>query len=588
MSILSAVHPGTPDYVRVEDELRRLDCRLLKLEEISNPIQEKPYESMKVVIQEEVAREGGGKGANEHTFLFHGTSSVYAAEGITRSGFDNRYFNLDGKFGAGTYLASDLAKSHSYTKVIPEAGGRVVFVCKALLGKLEELYEKKERVARAGPKPGFQTVHWNGLTKAKPSASGFYDEYIVYRYGQAVPRLKITYCKNNEVQTSVRPEKSASQTLNILGLLQDTVKRFCNDEQLGLALRDFTPLLTRCREVVVIMYEQDIQAVLVLGRLAEEVMADAALLEKWHAELGRRFNIKAVLQSKARLSRLASMMASIRSMHEELMQVVQAHASGESILNVLSSARKGQFTDYQIVSNVGARKFWRENFPGRKRVGWGEFYNALRWEDFMERTDDLNRTRAFFWLKSKYLDPVDIEAWANFTKSGEPFEKLISALFSVVVPGEDTVDAIHTLSEGKASDQKQLGNEQLSPQELLEKLEIVSSQPESGGAWSVEIGVLMDCTKTMGKHIDLFKSFAPSLFEKVQSIAFGARVRLAFIGYRDIGDVDPLTIFPFSSSAAEFVAHLDQFGKASGGGGDAAEDVLGGLEGEILFLFSKD
>lgn len=141
MLSLTRVAPESPDYVRVIAELKKLDCTLLKLETINNPLQEQNYESMKLLIKEEVAREGGE--LNEHTFLFHGTSNIFGAEGITRSGFDNRYFKLDGKFGAGTYLADDMAKSHAYTQVIPDAGGRVIFVCKAMLGKLEELKEKK-------------------------------------------------------------------------------------------------------------------------------------------------------------------------------------------------------------------------------------------------------------------------------------------------------------------------------------------------------------------------------------------------------------------------------------------------------------
>ena len=153
-----------------------------------------------------------------------------------------------------------------------------------------------------------------------------------------------------------------------------------------------------------------------LGRFVEELLSSLALLEKWHDELGKKFNFKVVFQSKARLARYANMVAAIRSMHEEMMQIVQARAAEQAnsnnskkqpldMVSMLSSTRKGLFTDYKMIKNSGARRFWSVYFPGRRVVPWGEFLNVLRWEDFMAHTDDLNRTRAFFWLKTKHLDP---------------------------------------------------------------------------------------------------------------------------------------------------------------------------------------
>ena len=211
----------------------------------------------------------------------------------------------------------------------------------------------------------------------------------------------------------------------------------------------------------------------------------------------------------------------------------------------------------------------------------------------MVRTDDLNRTRAFFWLKSTYMDAsakqvVEIDAWAKFTQSGGTIEHLVSALFQRPVPGEDDVDEIHTLSHGRSVKQKAVGDdsnpllsERMDAIEVLEKLDVLSRQPSSKVS-SVEIGVLMDCTKTMGKHLDAFKVLIPSLFEKVRASTNGARVRVAFVGYRDIGDAEPLTVLPFTSSSSDFVKHLEEHGKPAGGGGDAAEDVLGGLEGMVV------
>ena len=162
-----------------------------------------------------------------------------------------------------------------------------------------------------------------------------------------------------------------------------------------------------------------------------------------------------------------------------------------------------------------------------------------------------------------------------------PFEKRIEALFSMPVPGEDSVDAIHTKSE-KNAPASSPGKVELvvDIHGELEKLDVMSSKgvTAASNVWSVEICILMDCTKSMKAQIDKIKECIRSIFARAESVAAGARVRVAFCGYRDIGDAEPLTILPFCSSPEEFITHVNQFGNASGGGGDAAEDVLGGLQ----------
>lgn len=86
------------------------------------------------------------------------------------------------RLGHGAYFADNPAKSHGYTAVNPPNNTRIMFYAKVLLGNPSVLTATNPALV-AAPK-GFHSVigQHNPLT-----------EYIVYRYGQALPYLKIVY-----------------------------------------------------------------------------------------------------------------------------------------------------------------------------------------------------------------------------------------------------------------------------------------------------------------------------------------------------------------------------------------------------------
>ncbi len=598
-----AVAPSSEEYKRVEAKLTRIGCRLVKLEKMENAMQESLYQTLKRALSAEARAEGGS--ANEQTWFFHGTSSIHAIEGIGRSGFDNRYFSLEGKFGPGIYLADDIAKSHAYTKCVAETDWcRVIFVCKAVLGKMEELSNKKERVTRAGPRPGFQSVHWNGYEKrkvasCKPSQSGFYDEYILYRYGQAVPWLKMTYTENAAADPNFTKreddEKRMGPTavLAIVRLMLDALRPF--SAQKCDIFRDFLALLRHCDELINSMIDHDVAHSTTLNLLGDELLMGLSLLEKWFAG---RAGVLGVLQSKARLSRLADLVASVRTYRDEMMQIVQQEVQEKSLgknvvqrsdsgLSILSSVRRGVLDDYNCVRNGKARQLWMQSFPGRHEVPWGEFHNSLCRLESMKQTDDLGRNRVFYWLKLELgvsvAQSVSIDQWNTFTTKKVDFDAAFVSWFNVPVPGEDEMDVLGTNSNHAQASEPRPSAPPLSCFVLEDELEveaqklgILSAQP-SVGVCFVDVAFLVDCTGTMRKYIDVLKSHVAVLTAQVKSTAPGALVRLSFVGYRDIGDEQHITVMPFTTNVQALVEILHRT-EASGGGGDAAEDVLRGLE----------
>ncbi|CAF1126013.1 unnamed protein product [Rotaria sordida] len=113
--------------------------------------------------------------------LFHGTSGE-AIQGIIDRGFDDRYFSPSGAWRRGAYFADDPRKSNLFARPDPTTQRRVIFYNKVLLG-VESVQTQPNNSISVAPL-NHHSVHGTGFQ---------YHEYIVYRYGQALPYLKITY-----------------------------------------------------------------------------------------------------------------------------------------------------------------------------------------------------------------------------------------------------------------------------------------------------------------------------------------------------------------------------------------------------------
>ncbi|CAF1368230.1 unnamed protein product [Adineta steineri] len=177
-AILVPLPPTATLYLDVSTKMKNSipAAQIISIEEIRNPYLEETYEGMKKLI----AKQCSNQNPNEQE-LFHGTK-INGIKGITEDGFDDRYFNKSGLYGHGAYFADDPNKSHGYTEINTVDNTRVMFFNKVVLGKPTTLTATDNTLVSA-PQGTHSVI-------GKHAAM---TEYIVYRYGQALPYLKIVY-----------------------------------------------------------------------------------------------------------------------------------------------------------------------------------------------------------------------------------------------------------------------------------------------------------------------------------------------------------------------------------------------------------
>ncbi|UJR32828.1 hypothetical protein I4U23_020290 [Adineta vaga] len=183
--VLVPLPPSSPLYQLLVQTMKTYlgnQADVKSIEQIRNPLIEDAYLSMKKII----AKQCAGQNPNERE-LFHGTSGE-AIDGILNDGYDDRYWGTKfgkGKFGHGAYFADNPSVSHKYTEADPSNQTRIMYYNRVTLGKESVIQENNPELVSA-PK-GYHSIH------ATFAGHPHSDEYIVYRYGQAMPYLRITY-----------------------------------------------------------------------------------------------------------------------------------------------------------------------------------------------------------------------------------------------------------------------------------------------------------------------------------------------------------------------------------------------------------
>jgi len=96
-------------------------------------------------------------------------------------------------------------------------------------------------------------------------------------------------------------------------------------------------------------------------------------------------------------------------------------------------------------------------------------------------------------------------------------------------------------------------------------------------AEKVDICFMLDCTGSMGSYINEAKTVIHRIIDNLKSKFQNFELRAAFVGYRDHCDGDKrITSFAFSSNIDNFKTFVSNV--VATGGGDAPEDVFGGLK----------
>jgi len=96
---------------------------------------------------------------------------------------------------------------------------------------------------------------------------------------------------------------------------------------------------------------------------------------------------------------------------------------------------------------------------------------------------------------------------------------------------------------------------------------------------TLEVSLLMDCTSSMQSWIDRAKETLIQIIDKVVKDCEEdgqLKVRISFVGYRDIKDKNRFTILPFTDDIQSVKAFINN--SHASGGNDIPEDMQGGLK----------
>eukprot|EP01039_Chlorochromonas_danica_P011803 gene11803-13285_t len=112
---------------------------------------------------------------------------------------------------------------------------------------------------------------------------------------------------------------------------------------------------------------------------------------------------------------------------------------------------------------------------------------------------------------------------------------------------------------------------------IEKKLEIEKLELDIKQVCDMDFAFLVDCTGGMQSFILAIQYCVVLFAGLIRQLHPLLKLRIAFVGYRDFGDEDQLVVHPFTEDASSISDFLQS--QRAMGGGDEAEDVLGGLEG---------
>ena len=121
------------------------------------------------------------------------------------------------------------------------------------------------------------------------------------------------------------------------------------------------------------------------------------------------------------------------------------------------------------------------------------------------------------------------------------------------------------------------------------KKAVVKKENEKIGASKkfLDLGLIIDCTSSMFTWIDRAKETLKTIIDNViESCDGNLKVRVSFVGYRDHCDRDRFSIKGFTEDIQGMKAFIQA--TPATGGGDAPEDVVGGLRKCLDQDWSKD
>ena len=95
-------------------------------------------------------------------------------------------------------------------------------------------------------------------------------------------------------------------------------------------------------------------------------------------------------------------------------------------------------------------------------------------------------------------------------------------------------------------------------------------------AEAVDLAFLLDCTGSMSSYIASTKESIKSIVRRVSKTNQGLQLRVAVVGYRDIGDARRFEVLDFTTCLTTFETFVGRL--VATGGGDTPEDVAGAIQ----------
>lgn len=136
-----------------------------------------------------------GQGSRNERLLFHGSKTV---DEIQFFGFDERYAQTKGMFGAGLYFAAHSSKSNQYAfglgQGCKEHSDKSCYICERKMIYAQVALGKSHTSKEAMPDCAHGPPKFSSVTGSPESTDNLlYPEYVIYNGDQAYPLFVITY-----------------------------------------------------------------------------------------------------------------------------------------------------------------------------------------------------------------------------------------------------------------------------------------------------------------------------------------------------------------------------------------------------------
>ena len=131
-------------------------------------------------------------------WLWHGTSHEVSGT-LAASGFDERVANMQGLYGAGSYFADALCKSHQYAKRHTNAQGEhCMLYCRVVMGSpfrttRGHKEERRPPANVADPRPGASFDSIFAQNRVGRQGHQTHNEFVVFRDYQVYPEFIVRY-----------------------------------------------------------------------------------------------------------------------------------------------------------------------------------------------------------------------------------------------------------------------------------------------------------------------------------------------------------------------------------------------------------